>query len=103
MVTEHAVLHVDPERAAEFEEAIGRGIRFPQRSAGFRRARLLKGIEQPGTYLLLIEWDSVEAHTEEFRRSSLFAEWRAAVGVHFVSDPEVAHFEERPLEPHRGT
>ena len=38
---------------------------------GFVSLRLERGIETPNTYVLLVEWTTLEAHTEGFRRSPL--------------------------------
>ena len=54
---------------------------------GFRSLKLLRGIEQPSTYLLLIEWDSVEDHMQGFRESDLFVRWRELIGSYFAAPP----------------
>ena len=41
--------------------------------------------------MLLIEWESVEAHTVGFRESDRFPRWRALVGPYFDGDPRVEH------------
>ena len=46
----------------------------------------------PGRYVLLVDWDSVEAHTVGFRESAAFAEWRALIGPFFAKPPCVEHF-----------
>ena len=42
--------------------------------------------------MLLVEWDSVEAHEENFRRTDRFAQWRGAIGPFFARPPVVEHF-----------
>ena len=44
---------------------------------GFRFVRFSRGVERPSTYLLLVGWDSLEDHTDGFRGSDLFRQWRA--------------------------
>jgi heme-degrading monooxygenase HmoA len=93
MVLEIADIHIPPGRNAEFEEAITRGVRtVVAKAAGMRSFQVHKGIESPGRYVLLIEWDTLEAHTVGFRESPLFAEWRALVGPFFAKPPVVEHF-----------
>ena len=41
--------------------------------------------------MLLIDWETVEAHTVEFRGSDRFGKWRALVGPYFDGDPYVEH------------
>ena len=92
MVIEHAELAIVPGREAEFEAAFPRGHQFIAQAAGYRWARLVRQIENPGTYLLLVGWDSLEAHTVDFRGSSLFQQWRAAVGEFFAAPPALTHY-----------
>ena len=60
---------------------------------GFHSFRLQRGIEQSSTYLLLIEWGSVEDHMQGFRESELFVRWRELIGPYFAAPPEVEHYE----------
>jgi quinol monooxygenase YgiN len=51
-------------------------------------------IESPSRFVLLVEWDSVEAHEENFRGSDRFDTWRAAIGPFFAAPPHVEHVQE---------
>jgi heme-degrading monooxygenase HmoA len=95
MVTEHALITVDPDRAGDFETAFDQARKVIGAAAGFGGLRLLRGIESPGTYLLLVEWETLEHHTVGFRESAAFGEWRALVGPFFAAPPVVEHFELR--------
>lgn len=95
MILEHADLRIDPNRRAEFEKAIQDGIDSVVRQAqGFHDARIQRCIETPGRYILLIEWQTLENHTVDFREGPLFAQWRAIVGPFFAQAPVVEHFEQ---------
>ena len=50
------------------------------RTPGCRSVRMTRGIESPSRFVLLVEWDSVEAHLENFRASERFGQWRAHIG-----------------------
>ncbi len=91
-VVEHAELTITPGREAEFERAFPSGEQAIAKSPGYRWSRLLRQAENPGTYLLLVGWESLEAHTVEFRGSDLFPQWRAAVSEFFAAPPVVTHF-----------
>lgn len=95
-VVEHAELTITPGREAEFERAFPRGEQAIAKSPGYRWSRLLRQAENPGTYLLLVGWESLEAHTVEFRGSELFPQWRAAVSEFFAAPPVVTHFSVTP-------
>lgn len=95
MFVEHAELTVAPEQAEEFEAAFARGREALAEAEGCRWSELLRGVERPSTWLLLVGWDSVEAHTVGFRQSEGFTRWRAAVGPFFAAEPTVQHFDTR--------
>lgn len=59
---------------------------------GCRSVRMTHGIEDPLRFVLMVEWDSVQAHEENFRASPRFADWRAAIGPFFAHPPLVQHF-----------
>ena len=46
---------------------------------------MTQGIESPSRFVLLVEWDSVEAHEQNFRGTDRFTAWRAAIGPHFAA------------------
>lgn len=93
MILEHAVLDVVPGREEEFGEAFGRAKAIIASAAGFRSLHLERCVETPSRYLLLVEWDSVEAHTEGFRGSPAYDEWRRALHHFYEPMPTVEHYE----------
>ena len=94
MILEQADITIAPGKQAEFDAAIARGIATViSKAKGFRGARVHKGIESPERYLLLIQWETLENHTVDFRESAAFPEWRAIVGPFFAKPPVVEHFE----------
>lgn len=93
MILEIAELKIPPGKNAEFDAAIARGLdTVISRCAGYRSHRVVKGIESPERYVLMIWWDTLEAHTETFRGGPLFAQWRAIVSPFFALPPSVEHF-----------
>ncbi len=58
---------------------------------GYHGHTLQRSIETAGRYVLLIRWDSVEAHNR-FRESPDFTRWRERLGDH-RDGIEVEHFE----------
>lgn len=94
MVTEIADFRVLADRQEEFADAVREGLRYVSDTPGFRSARLTRSVETPTRFVLLIEWDSVEAHTVGFRESENFPRWRAVVGPFFDGAPTVEHVDE---------
>jgi heme-degrading monooxygenase HmoA len=93
MILEHAVLEVRPGEASAFETAMRGATSFIAGSPGFRSLRLEHCLETPDRYLLLVEWDTLEDHTEGFRGSPAYQEWRAALHHFYEPFPTVEHYE----------
>jgi heme-degrading monooxygenase HmoA len=93
MILERALFAVKPGTEQDFEAAMEQAKEVLAQAKGFRSFRLQRGIEQPSTYLLLIEWGSVEDHMQGFRESDLFVRWRELIGPYFAAPPEVEHYE----------
>jgi heme-degrading monooxygenase HmoA len=92
MVLEIADIHVRPGAEQGFEQAY-RAVRgVLTTTPGCRAVRMTRGIESPARFVLLVEWDSVEAHERNFRASERFSQWRAAIGPYFEAPPHVEHF-----------
>ena len=93
MITEHAILPVIPGQEAEFIEAMDRAKSIIASAPGFISLRVERCIEQPSSFLLLVQWESLEAHIEGFRNSDAFGEWRALLHHFYDPFPVVEHFE----------
>lgn len=90
MVLEVAIFDVTD--ADGFEAAYLGARELLLSSEGCRSARMTRGIESPDRFVLLVEWDSVEAHDNNFRATERFPVWRAAIGPFFAEPPRVEHF-----------
>jgi heme-degrading monooxygenase HmoA len=93
VITEHALLEVVPGREDEFTAAMTSASRIIAASPGFVSLRVARCVERPGCFLLLAEWERLEDHTEGFRGSPAYAEWRAALHHFYDPFPVVEHFE----------
>lgn len=94
MILEQAVLHVRPGQTDAFEEAFSRAKSIIAAVSGFQRLTLSRGLERPDTYLLLVEWDTLEDHTEGFRGSPPYREWKELLHHFYDPFPTVEHFRE---------
>ena len=92
MITEQALLRVRAGSETEFEAAFREARWIIAESDGFAGLRLLRGIESPATYVLLVEWESVEHH-EGFRAHPRYESWRVLLHHFYDPFPEVEHFE----------
>jgi heme-degrading monooxygenase HmoA len=91
-VTEIADIQVVAGAEADFVAAYQDVRQVLLSTPGCRSARMTQCIETPTRFVLLVEWDSVEAHERNFRETERFTQWRAAIGAHFAVPPHVEHF-----------
>lgn len=93
MIRELARIEIDPADASAFEAAVAEAAQHFRAAAGCRSFRLDRSVDRPGHYLLVVGWDSVDAHMVDFRGSPGFQAWRALAGPFFKQPPEVDHVE----------
>jgi heme-degrading monooxygenase HmoA len=91
MVFEIAEIHVAPGHERDFEAAVHEAVPLFKRAAGCGGMELQRVVEVPGKYRLVVQWETVEHHTVQFRGSPDFQEWRRLVGGHFSTAPAVEH------------
>jgi len=94
MILETAVFTVRPEEGDQFLAAFAKGRRFIESSKGFHKLELRRGIEEPGTFILVVWWQSLEDHTIAFKQSANFTQWRETVGYFFAAPAVVHHYSE---------
>jgi heme-degrading monooxygenase HmoA len=94
MIIERALMSITPGTEADFEAAMVQARDVVAQAKGFRGIRVARGVEHPSSYLLLLEWDTLEDHTVGFRESDLFTQWRALIGPYFAEPPAVEHYDE---------
>jgi heme-degrading monooxygenase HmoA len=85
MVLEIATFEATAGQADQFAQAYRTARQYIEASPGFRSIRMTRGVESPDRFVLLVEWETLEAHTETFRGSERFTQWRAVLGPHFDS------------------
>lgn len=91
-VLEVAVLDVRPGQAAAFERAFAEARGLIASMPGHQRHELRRCIEHADRYLLLVWWDTLEAHTVGFRGSPEYQRWKALLHAFYDPFPEVEHY-----------
>lgn len=94
MILEHALLNVKPGRFAAFETAMAEAAPLIAASPGFLGLEVRPAVEQVGTYLLLVRWETVADHDPGFRRSDRYQRWKELLHDFYEPFPEVLHFSE---------
>ena len=82
---EVAILNVISGKLEEFERAFEEAQKIIAASQGYIGHQLRKCLEVDGQYILLVEWQTLEAHTIGFRGSAAYQKWRAM--LHHFYDP----------------
>ncbi|MCU1490449.1 MAG: Antibiotic biosynthesis monooxygenase [Acidimicrobiaceae bacterium] len=92
MILERAVIKVQEGQEEAFVAVFPAAREVILTAEGCISARLARGIESSSTFLLLVEWRTLEDHTEGFRGSPLFGQWREILSPYFAEAPDVEHF-----------
>ncbi len=92
MVLEMAVLDVRPGEEAAFEVAFARAQSIIAAADGYLGHQLGRCLERENRYLLLVRWRSLADHTDGFRGSSAYQEWRALLHHFYDPFPTVEHY-----------
>jgi heme-degrading monooxygenase HmoA len=92
VILEHAILPVRVGAELEFEAAFVEARPLISAQPGFRSLSLSRSTESPNQYLLLVEWETIGAHTDGFRRSPEYERWKALLHHFYDPFPVVEHF-----------
>jgi heme-degrading monooxygenase HmoA len=93
MITEHAELPIIPGREEEFETAFASATHIIAASPGFGGLTLSRNHERPSTYLLLVQWATLDDHETGFRKSPAYEDWKAALHHFYSPAATVEHYE----------
>ena len=96
MIVEHAWLPVTPGREDEFFDSMAEALPIIKGAPGCHGAEVRRQIEDSSIFLLMVRWDSVDAHMA-FRASPAFEDWRARTHPFYVAPATVTHFSETLL------
>ena len=94
MILEVAILDVKTGEAGAFEAAFAEARPLIAATAGFLGLELRRCLEQVDRYLLLVRWETLEAHTKGFRGSDRYAEWKRLLHHFYDPFPTVEHYGE---------
>ena len=93
MILEVAVLNVRPGMAGTFEEAFRQASSIISTMPGYVSHQLQRCIEAPNRYVLLVNWETLEAHTVGFRGSPQYQDWKRMLHHFYDPFPVVEHYE----------
>jgi heme-degrading monooxygenase HmoA len=93
MILEVAVLNVRSGEEAAFEQALRTASPLIGSTPGYISHELRRCLETKGRYLLLVQWETLEAHTIGFRQSPASQQWRQQLHHFYDLAPVVEHYE----------
>ena len=94
MIMEIAQIEITPGMESAFEAGVKQAKPLFKRAKGCSAMMLTRSHEFPQRYRLFVRWGTLENHTQDFRGSADFQEWRRLVGPCFASPPQVEHVTE---------
>lgn len=100
MVLEVAILDVKTGQNEAFEAAFQQAASLIASIPGYVSHELQKCLEQPQRYILLVQWQTLDAHTIGFRQSAQYQEWKRLLHHFYDPFPTVEHYV--PVLPHEG-
>ena len=93
MILEVAILDVIAGEEDNFEIAFKKAEEIIASIQGYISHELLHCIEKNNRYILLVKWETLEAHTEEFRQSDKYIEWKNLLHHFYDPPPTVEHYQ----------
>lgn len=96
MILEVAPLRIRAGQAQAFENPFREAQRIISSMSGYVSHELQRCLERPDEYILLVRWESVDAHEAGFRGSPQYQEWKALLHHYYDPFPTVLHFEAVP-------
>ena len=92
MILEVAILNVRSGQAPSFEAAFEQAQHIISSMPGYLSHQLQRCLEHEGRYLLLVNWERLEDHTEGFRTSPQYQQWRELLHHFYEPFPDVEHY-----------
>ena len=92
MILEIATLDIKTGQNKAFEAAFSEAQKIISSMPGYISHELQKCLEKPNRYVLLVKWATLEDHTEGFRKSAEYQNWRALLHHFYDQFPTVEHF-----------
>lgn len=100
MIYEVAIQHVEAEKRDEYVKVFS-DILLKTNFAGSHGIKFLTSVEDPTRVILIIEWDSVEAHTRH-RGTPPHNAMREVTSTYQTKKSEGAHFIVHDIKPFVG-
>jgi heme-degrading monooxygenase HmoA len=91
MVLEIACYQVRPGEEDGFAAAYRTARPILTGTPGCRSVRLTRGVESPGRFVLLVEWDQLDSAERGFRQTDRLRRWQALLEPFLAEPPTIEH------------
>ncbi len=92
MILEVAILNVIPGQEDAFMKAFDKARHIISKMAGYISHQLKRCVENVSRFILLVEWEKLTDHTEGFRGSKEYQEWKGLLHHFYDPFPTVEHY-----------
>ena len=92
MILETAPLQIKPGQTEAFEHAFAQAQAIIASMPGYLGHELQRCVEDDHQYLLLVRWAMLSDHTEGFRGSAQYQQWRSLLHHFYEPFPNVLHY-----------
>lgn len=92
MILEVVLLDIKETMDKEFEQSFSIAQEILSSIDGYISHQLQKCIEKENRYILLVQWETLQAHTVNFRESKQYLEWKELLHHYYSPFPDVEHF-----------
>jgi heme-degrading monooxygenase HmoA len=97
VILEVAILDVIPGSENDFLPAFSKAQHIISKMSGYISHQLKRCLENPSRFILLVEWQKLTDHTEGFRGSNEYQEWKSLLHHFYDPFPIVEHYEAIPI------
>lgn len=98
MILEVAILNIIPGKENAFLTAFSVAQKMISGMTGYISHQLKRCTEDRSRFILLVEWEKLTDHTEGFRRSEEYQEWKKMLHHFYNPFPVVEHYEAVELQ-----
>ena len=92
MILEIAILNIIPGQQPDFESAFAKAQTILANMEGYISHQLLQCVEISNRYTLLVNWQTLEHHTQGFRSAPAYQEWKTLLHHFYDPFPSVEHY-----------
>lgn len=93
MILEAVILNIKKGKSAEFLNAFSDAQTIISSINGYISHQLQRCIEDKNQFILLVQWETLEAHTINFRESAGYQRWKNLLHHYYDPFPDVNHYE----------